>query len=187
MFDTTLFNVNIPVKLTGDGRSKALVLSGCRVVVSENIPYSEFDELNYYALNCNDYGHGRVDIELSFENSKIDPYFEFFIQCVTIRTDKSVLCKVNQNRVANPYGNFTKVTKEGKIALGLEFFFRTQSEYELLMNCESFCVEGFVAFKKKTNIYGFMCRTEKTDSGWRMTEGNTYQINKRVNIEKLYH
>lgn len=85
---------------------------------------------------------------------------------------------------ANPYGNFTKVTKEGKIALGLEYYFTTQREYNLLLNCESFCVEGFVAFKKKTNVY--VC-TEKTDCGWKMTEGNTYQINKRVNIENLYH
>ncbi|NLL73632.1 MAG: hypothetical protein GX237_08910, partial [Clostridiales bacterium] len=69
MLDTTLFNINLPpieinVNKPGD---TSLILTGCRVELSENIVYSELDELNYYSLNCNDYNYGRADIELSYE------------------------------------------------------------------------------------------------------------------------
>lgn len=50
MLDTTLINVSIPVVSTQNG--KALVLSGCRVVLSEDIPYSELDETNVYGFLC---------------------------------------------------------------------------------------------------------------------------------------
>jgi len=185
LFDTTLFNVSIPDVSTNKG--KALVLSGCRVVLSEEgVPYSEFDELNYYSLNCNDFGCGRTDIELSFENIFQNPYFKFYVKCVAIRTESEVLCKINRNP-ALEYDSYTKVTKEGKFAWGLRYYFRTKKEHQLIINCKSFCVEGFVAIKKETNVYGFMCQIRKTDNGWQMSEGNTYRIYKHANIKNLYH
>lgn len=187
MLDTTLFNVSIPDVFASEGKS--LVLSGCRVILSEEIPYSEFEELNCYSLNCNDYGYGRADIELSFENKFHNPYFKFYIQCVAIRTDSEVLCKVNRNPTPKPLllDNHTKVTKDGKMALRLGYYFKTEKERALLTSCKSFCIEGFVALKKKTNVYGFMCQVEKTDGGWQMKEGNTYRIYKYANIRSLYH
>lgn len=187
MFDTTLFNVSIPNISANEG--SALVLSGCRVNLSEDIPYSEFDELSYYSLNCNDFGCGGADIELSFDNNFKNPYFKFYIQCVAIRTDSGVLCKINRSSIHkdSALDNFSKITKDGKMALGLGYYFKTQKEYEMLTHCKSFCIEGFIAIKKKTNVYGFVCRLKKTDDGWQMIEGNTYRIYKRVNIRNLYH
>lgn len=187
MLDTTLFNVNLPDVPTSEG--KALVLSGCRVVLAKDIPYSELDELNYYSLNCNDYGYGRTEIELSFENKFSDPYFKFYIQCVAIRTDNAILCKTNRNLMHKALmpNNYTKITKNGKVALAIGYYFKSPKERELLINCQSFCIEGFVALKRKTNVYGFMCRIEQTDNGWKMSEGNTYQTYKHVNIRGLYH
>lgn len=187
MLDTTLINVSIPVVSTKN--SKALVLSGCRVVLSENIPYSELDELNYYSLNCNDYGHGGANIELNFENKFQNPYFKFFAQCIAIRTDREILCKINLNSMSNVsnISNYSKITKDGKLALGIYYYFRSQKEQEQLIKCHSFSIEGFIALKKKTNVYGFMCQIEQTNDGWQMIEGNTYQIYKHANITGLYH
>lgn len=187
LFDTTLFNVSFPDVTISE--SKSLILSGCRVSLSENTSYSEFEELNCYSLNCNDYGFGRTDIELSFENMFHDPYFKFYIQCVAIRADNEVLCKINRNPMpkADLLDNHTKVTKHGKMAVCLGYYFKTEKERLLLVNSKSFCIEGFVALKKKTNVYAFACQIEKTDDGWKLEEGNTYRIYKHVNIRGLYH
>ena len=66
-------------------------------------------------------------------------------------------------------------------------YFRSQKEQEQLIKCHSFSIEGFIALKKKTNVYGFMCQIEQTNDGWQMIEGNTYQIYKHANITGLYH
>lgn len=183
----TLFNVSFPNENTN--KSKALILSGCRVDLIQKVPYSEFDELNFYFLNNNDFGFGITNIELSFENNFIDPYFIFYIQCVTIRSDNGVLCKINKNAIPKrlKLGNYTKITKEGKIALGLKYYFRTQEEVEALINCNAFCIEGFLALKQKTNVYGFMVQIVKYDDEWVMEAGNTYRIHKHSSIEHLYH
>jgi hypothetical protein len=189
LLNTTLFNVNISVEPSNKPNDNALVLSGCRVTLLEETAYSEFDELNYYSLNSNDYGVDGINIELSFENIFNNPYFKFWARCITIRTDKQVLCKINYNSMVNTAmdHNFSKVTKEGKIAIGLGYYFRSQEEQNQILNCKSFCVEGFIALKEKKNVYGFMCRIDKVNDCWQMSEGNTYKIYKHVNISKLYH
>jgi len=187
LLDTTLFNVSLPSAPTNAG--KALILSGCRVVLDKNIPYSEFDELNYYSFNCNDYGYGRTDVELSFENIFKNPYSRFFVRCLAIRTNNAILCKIDQNIVPkiSMIENYTKITKDGKVAIGIGYYFRSQHERDLLVNCSSFCVEGFFALGKKTKVYGFMCRIDQTDGGWCMSEGNTYQTYKHTNIKSLHN
>lgn len=187
LFDTTLFNVNLPTITTSE--SKSLILSGCRVVLPEMIVYSELDELNYYTLNNNDYGYGRTDIELNFENGFKNPYFKYYVQCVTIRADKKIICKINNNRLIQcfKYDYYTKITKEGKLALGISYYFKSEDERSLLMNCNSFCIEGFVALKRKTNVYGFMCRVDRVQDKWVISEGNTYRIYGRTNIKNLVH
>lgn len=190
MLDTsvTLINVNYnrtqPFKQTS-----GLILSGCRVTLSGNTTYSEIDELNFYDLNCNDYGFGRVDIELTFENIFSDPYFKFYISCVSIRSDGKTICKINRNHISKIFlnDNYTKLTKDSKLALGLSYYFKSQEEQNLLVCCNSFCVEGFVAFKKKKNNYGFVVRVEKKDNIWTLVDGNTYRIYKNININSLCH
>jgi len=187
MLDTTLFNLSLPDNSSKE--SDALILSGCRVVLGGASPYSELDELNYYPLNCNDYECGRTDIEFSFDNSFKASYSKFFIQCVSIRTDDKLLCKINKNPLPKFLlnNNYTKITKSGKIAFGLSYYFKSKEEKEQLLNCKLFCVEGFVALNKKTNVYGFMCLIKKKNNGWELVEGNTYKIYKDTNINNLYH
>lgn len=190
MLDTinkTLFNVSLSTHYSNE--STALVLSGCKVILSEDIPYSELDELSCYYLNNNDYDCGRIIVELYFNNYFIDPYFEFYIQCVSIRADNNLLCKINKNLKQQTMGNknYTKITKEGKLSIGIGYFFKSQRECEMLFNCKSFCIEGFVAPKKKNNVYGFMCCVEQNADEWILDEGNTYRINKNISINNLYH
>ncbi|MBE5968451.1 MAG: hypothetical protein E7255_16105 [Lachnospiraceae bacterium] len=135
----------IQCKLTinSNSENESLILSGCRVVLPEKIEYSELDELSYYTLNCNDYDYGRMDIELNFENGFKDPYFKYYVQCVTIRADKKAICKINRNRSREvlKLNNFTKITKEGKLALGISYYFKSLAERSLLLQCNSFCIE----------------------------------------------
>lgn len=187
MLDTTLFNLSLPDNSIKD--SDALVLSGCRVTLAGSSPYSELDELNYYPLNSNDYEAGRTDIEFSFDNILKNQYSKFYIQCVAIRIDNQTLCKIDKNYLSESLHerHFTKVTKNGKLALGLSYYFRSDKEKEQLLNCKLFCVEGFFALNKKTNVYGFMCRIKKKDDSWELIEGNTYKIYKNTSIKNLYH
>ena len=185
--ETTLFNVTIPSPVSDKGN--VMVISGCRVGLDRQLPYSEFEELTYYNLNMNDYGCGRTDIEISFENSLKNPYVDFWIQCVSIRTDNEVLFKINNNSFVEKLKikHYTKVTKEGKVAFGAGYYFRNEEEREQLLQCSSFCFEGFVALGKKTNVYGFMCKVDRTENGWVLSEGNTYRIYKHSNIKWLFH
>ncbi|MEA5056121.1 hypothetical protein SDC9_150204 [bioreactor metagenome] len=183
MLDTTLFSVSIPVNNTP---SESLILSGCRVGVPEDQTYSELDELNYYALNNNDFEWGSVNIEICCENNFLNPYSDFYISCVSIRADSKILCKISRN-TSIKQRNYAKVTKEGKIAFGISYYFTSMAERNLLLHCHTFCIEGFVAFKKKTNVYGFMCRVGQSDGEWIMEEGNTYRIYYNQNIDHLCH
>lgn len=137
MLDTTLFSVSFPASITS---SKSLVLSGCRVALPEGQTYSEFDELNYYDLNANDYECGRVDIEICCENSFPNPYSKFYISCVSIRTDCKILCKINHNLTSKLLllPNYTKVTKEGKVAFGISYHFKSMEERNLLIRLSFF-------------------------------------------------
>lgn len=187
MFDTTLFNVSLPeVSICS---KKTLVLSGCRVNLNHDRTYSEFEELNIYSLNCNNYGCGKAEIELFFDNSFPNPYFAFYMQCITIRTDTGFVCKINKNPIPdNILGKrYSKVTKDGKVSFGLGYYFRSNEELVALSSGAAFCVEGFVAIGKKTNVYGFVCQMKKEDGKWQLTDGNTYRIYKNAHIRGLVH
>lgn len=186
MLDTTLFSVSFPSIATPN---RSLILSGCRVVLPEEQAYSELDELNYYSLNNNDYGYGRVDIEICCENNFQNPYNKFYVSCVAIRADYEILCKINHCSTPRLLveSNHTKITKEGKMAFGVSYHFRSTIERTLLLDCHSFCIEGYVAFKKKNNGYGFMCRVEQSNGQWFMVDGNTNRTFKKRNIESLSH
>lgn len=187
MLDATLFNVSLPEVSVGS--KKTLVLSGCRVKLTQDQPYSEFEELTFYSMNNNDYGCGKAEIELFFDNRFSNPYFKFYMQCITIRTNSKLLIKSNINTMSNVVleHRYSKVTKDGKVSFGLGYFFRTEKERQMLRNSESFCVEGFIAIGRKRNVYGFVCQMRKRNGEWILTDGNTYKIYKRTNIQTLAH
>ena len=95
MLDITLFNLSTPSIQTT--KTKSLVMSGCRASISDEVLYSELEELNFCTLNDNS-GFGRLDIELIFENTFTNPYFRFWGQCLSIRTDNGLTLKVNQTQ-----------------------------------------------------------------------------------------
>jgi len=157
MLDTTLFSVNLPEKEIS--KNKTLILCGCETRITPCIDvYSELDELNYYTLNNNDYGLSRLDIQLDFQNNFEDPYFNFYVQCVSLRTNKGLLRKINYNpfHKALRQNYYSKITKEGYMAIGISFYFEDSEQIQKLLNCDMFCMEGFIALKKKSNMYGVM-------------------------------
>lgn len=186
MLDLTLFKVGLPSK-ENNRQSTALILSGCRTIVADKTAYSEQDEQNYCLLNdINDFGI--LDIELSFENTMKNPYSKFYIQCVTIRTDNEKICAIDKsNSTMSKSDNYTKITKEGKMAVGITYFFRSAEEREKLLNCHSFCVEGFISLKNKTTVYGFVCRVVHKAEGWELVDGNTFKTALHTNIESYIH
>lgn len=184
MLDLTLFEVNLPLK-ENKKPSTALILSGCRATISDKIAYSEQNELNFYALNNAD-NFGKLDIELSFENTIKNPYMRFFVRCVTIRTDNERICAIDKNGYVQ-VKNYTKVTKEGKMAIGITYFFRSEEERQKLSSCNSCCIEGFVSFKNKTTIYGFVCRAVCLKESWELVDGNTFRTALHTNIESYIH
>lgn len=191
--NTTLFGINL--QNNASAQNNALILSGCKVTLVESKPYSELEEMNCCYLNSNDFACGSVAVELYFDNILYkNPYVKFFVNCISIRTDKGVLCKLNVN--PSPYEeNYTKITKDGKLSIGIGYFFRTVEEKKALNSCNSFCIEGFVALKKKKNVFGFVCCVQKapkneqkpTENDWVLTDGNTYKIYKKANIYGLHH
>lgn len=180
-----LFDVNLANSNTS--QNNALILSGCKVKLNA-VPYSELDELTYYYLNNNDFGYGIIKIELNFENTFINPYFDFYIQCVSIRADNKTICKIDKNpsSISNKH-NYTKLNKWNKLSLGVRYNFRSIDERDDILNCSSFCIEGFVALKNKTSVYGFMCHVQKIDNEWYLIDGNTYKPYKNVHINSLHH
>ncbi len=187
MLDFTLFEINLPPK-ENNYKSSTLILSGCKAVIYDKIAYSEQNEQNFYPLNnANDFG--KLDIELSFENTIKNPYSKFYVRCVTIRTDNEKICAINKNKSEHflKFNNYTKITKEGKIAVGITYFFKSDEEYQKLLNCNSFCVEGFVSFKNKTTVYGFVCRAINKTNSWELVDGNTFRTNLHTNIESYLH
>ena len=184
--NTTLFSVNSSKTQT---QNQSLVLTGCRVILPETQNYSEFDACNYYSLNNNDFEHGSANIEISCENNFANPYGQFFIACVSIRADHKLLCKIERNNTHKflDFPHYTKVTKNGNMVFGIKYYFKTQEQRDLLLNCSSFCIDGFVAFQKKRNVFGFMCRVVKSCDNWEMCEGNSYKLHTKTHIDHLYH
>lgn len=179
----TLFNIVLPNNIVSN--NEVLILSGCKTAVAENKIYSEFEELNCCFLNANDYNCGNMIIHLFFDYAFKNPYLRFYVNCISIRTNDGILCKVDGVSLHDE--NFTKITKEGKLSICIGYFFRSEREYAKIINCKSFCVEGFAAFGKKNNVFAFMCSIEQNENGWMLSDGNTYKIYKKVNISKLRH
>ena len=188
MLDSTVNLFNVSVSPVEKKSNKTLILSGCRVVLAEESIYSEIEEFNFYLLNSNDYGFGLMSLEMFFEGDICD-YSSFYIKCVTLRINGKPIFKIDKGPVASRSLNkyYTKITKDGTMALGVDYFFRTEEERQAILNCNSLCFEGFMALKNKLNVYSFVCKAQKSGSEWSLLEGNTYKITKFHTIDSFVH
>lgn len=178
----TLFNVNISNNI--NVKKNALVLSGCKLIMTENIKYSELDENNFFCLNSNDYGHGGMNIEICFDNIFEEPYFQFFLNCVSIRINNKNFFKSNM-LLMNKQKVYTKINKNGKLSITIRYHFKSTEESKIIKDCDSILIDGFIALNKKNNVYGFMCNVEESERIWTLSEGNTYKIFKKATIDSL--
>lgn len=189
---TSLLAVSVTLPPRQPLHSDNLILSGLNISLIDDHLYSEIQELNLFAINCNDYGFGKMDIELCCEPIS-ESYCEMWANCISIRTDTlpypikidaNNLCKANSINMSC----YTKVTSEGKMSIGISYHFRTLEERNNIRNSNFFLIEGFFALSKRNNIYGFMCAAEKTDNDiWIFSEGSTMKPYKKVFIQNLWH
>ena len=164
-----------------------LILNGIKICHSDEL-YSEIEEQNYFLLNSNDYGFGRVDFELLFEPIK-EPYCQFWAGCISIRTNSKAI-KINPSLSSykmKPEQSLTKISHENKMSVTLSYFFTSAEEREELLNSKLFLIEGFLALKNKNNVYGFLCKIGKEDNEWTFSEGYTNRPNKKESIESYVH
>lgn len=180
----TLFSVNLlPLSLNlGKSKNDMLVLSGCSTSFIDKTNYSEFEELNSYALNSNDYDCGRIDVEFYFE-SNMYQYEKFWAHCFSFRQDDSVI-KINGTNSSHSY---TKITMDGKMAVTVSFYLRTKKEFESMARSSRHCFEGFIAIGNKKNVYGIMCVIERQNDTYLIQAGNTFKIYNNTSIEQLRH
>ena len=188
MLDSTVNLFNVSVSPVETNSNKSLILSGCRVMLADESLYSEIEELNFYRLNSNDYGFGFMSLEMSFDGV-LCSYARFFVQCVTLRINNRVLFKINRGPSFFDSINkcYTKINKEGKMVLGVDYYFKTEEERRLILNCDSFCFEGFMALNNKMNVYSFVCKAQKNGDNWVLLDGNTYKTTKFQSIDSFVH
>lgn len=164
-----------------------LILNGIKIYHSDEL-YSEIEEQNYFVLNSNDYGFGRVDFELLFEPIK-EPYCQFWAGCVSIRTNSKTI-KINPffvNRKMLQEQSLTKISHENKMSVTLSYFFTSAEEREELLNSKLFLIEGFLALKNKNNVYGFLCKIGKRENEWTFSEGYTNRTTSKSDIVTYIH
>lgn len=183
MFGDTkcLFNLSLVPNFQNLAQGSTLQVVSCSVLVDniKKTPYSELQELNRCLINSNN-GFGDVVVEVGFVNKFKNPYFKFWGNCVSIRADDSVICKID--------GIFddgiSKVDKNGNVVIGVEYFFRDEDIRQKVLSCRSFCLEMFLALEKKNNVFALRCEFEK-DSVWETTVADTYKY--KAHIHKLRH
>ncbi len=184
MIDNTfkLFEIHLPET---SAKNKALVLNGSSAFLyaSKNV-YSELDELNFSDINKNDYGFGFMDIEFFFDNNFFNPYFNFYAGCFSIRTNNGAKIKLNGYAGMKYY---SKINKNNKVVVGIRYYFKNKEDIKHFESCKLFCIEGFIAIKKKRNVYGIMCRLIKDEEQWSVVDCNTYRTYKYKKITSLRH
>lgn len=179
----TLFSVNISNDI--NNTNNALILSGCKLLMLDDIKYSELNENNYFYLNNNDYGYSCMNIDINFDNNYNNPYFNFYVNCITIKIDNKIYLKKTNNDCNQEV--YTKINKNGKLSIGIGYFFKSLEEIKTVEGCNSFMIEGFIALNKKNNVYGFMCEILNDKNTWKLLEGNTYKLYKKIKIDLLNH
>lgn len=178
----TLFNIELPGK---EVKNDSVVIAGVNASISKKTDvYSELEELSFSPLNSNDYGLSFMRVEICFENNFKEPYFDFYAACFSIRTDLGTINKLN----GHPHERcFSKINKSNKVALGIQYYFRNETEIEVIKNCNEFCIEGCIAIGKKNNVYDIICRIEHKDKIWKVLEANTFRTHKKQSICGIFH
>lgn len=159
MFDRKSF-LSVNFQIPEPNNNEMLVISGCNIFTKYRL-YSEFEELTYYCLNDND-SFGCIDIEIFFNNNFNYAYFQFWLNCITIRVNNNSPIKIDMCPKQTCY---SKVTKEGYISIGMTYFFKSKEESDYLLNSNCIAIEGLIAINKKTNVYGFNLEFEKITNG----------------------
>ncbi len=180
----TLFNIQLP-QFKVENRS--LSFAACNsYLYTERKTSSEFDELNFICLNCNN-GFGFIEIEFCFENNLENPYVPIYGRCFSIRTDNKITIKKNGPLINGIDRNYSKINKENQFVVGICYFFQNDVEREKILSCRQFCIEGFIALGKKTNTYGVMCRLNKVNNEWNIVDASSFRTYKNTNINSLCH
>lgn len=190
-----LFDVNIELSdRFSKNKTDRIVFNACKAIVYDKT-YSELDETTFATLNDNNYGCGFIDFEFAFKENFKNPYMKFFISCFSIRSiskDYKTVTKLNTPRPGKMGGslyppNYTKVNQNGNLSFGVRYYFKTMDEKNTVLNSDEVCIEGFVSFGKKNNVYDIMCRIVKTDNGWELNEAYTYRTHPKTYIYSLVH
>ncbi len=178
----TLFNLDLPGK---DVKNDSVVITGVNATISRKSEvYSELEELSFSPLNNNDYGLSFMRVEICLENNFKESYFEFYAACFSIRTDLGTINKLN----GNPHEKcYSKINKSNKVAVGIQYYFRSEEEIKAIKNCTEFCIEGCIAFGKKNKVYDIMCRITQKDETWQLMDANTFRTHKNQSIHEIVH
>ena len=189
--EITLFNVSLQSGAE-NSTDERLILYSCKAKMFDTT-YSEFDELTFTLLNSNDYGHGVVEFEFSFIEKFKNPYMDFYVSCFSLRLDSlNYAIKKNGLKYRRKTAfllpkNYTKVNKNGNLSMGISYFFETAEEREAFLNCKEICIEGFVAFGKRTNTYNIMCRLAQQDGEWNIIDAYTYRRDGKQDVYSYSH
>lgn len=188
MLDTTvkLFNVSLPTK---EVKNTALVMAGCNAYIrdmidKDSIVYSEMEEMSFSYLNSNDYETFSMEIELCFENNLFKPYHCFFAGCFSIKTDNDLRIKLDGHPKEKYY---SKVNKNNQMVIGIGLYFRSQKEYEIMLESKVILIEGFIALDSYDNTFQVSCKLKKQDVNWDILFANTYQMQKKDDIRGRKH
>ena len=182
IFENALkIDVNLPEPTHSQN---SIILSGCFLTTDETKPYSELEEISYCLLNANNYGLGRLDMEFRFDGAQKYNYKEFKINCVAIRDSEHIIYK--QPPMKAPKG-YTKITKDGKCAVGIMYYFQRKEHIDKLLNGNDFIIEFALSLGCSRNTYQVLCRFVKENNEWSLKEGNTYRLHKIKHIDNFIH
>lgn len=183
-------DINLPVNLKKELSDSILQISGCSISLESDFPMFELENQRYYLLNSNN-NENRIDIEFRFENSPKFTYKKYLIRTIAIRNENGILIKINKGIEQSDFKYYSKVTKEGKTAIGMSYYFNSDEEKNSFLNSKKISIEYCVAFR---NLFGYLfgvydvcCVLSKNDNEWLLEKSNTYRTHKLSCIKSLVH
>lgn len=181
----TLFEIALP-KFETNNIINAQIISGCNAYIGQYISedysvHSELEEESYAYLNSNYRGKALV-IDLCLSANKDNIYKDFYVRCVSVRSDNGFLIKIDgpKNEKYN-----SRINMQGDSVIGIGLFLNDE-QYESLSEANRIGIEGAFALGKKTNVYGFNINVSRTEEGYDLQTANTYKLKGR-NINHLAH
>lgn len=181
----TIFAAQNELGKSSQIRQNYLVLRECKAkLFNGDTPYSELDEITFSLLNYNDYGFGRMDIEFCFDMAETYVCQPFYADCFAIRTNNGIRCKLNGHPKMKCA---SKINSNNQIVIGVTYYFRDQEERKKILSASKVAIEGNIAFRKKTCVYGIVCFLVQDERKWRMEEASTLLRIGRKNIAAYIH